>query len=759
VIPIKRFLPCFLLVLASCSKPPPSAESREINPYAGEWAGATCDVSIDEQDLVHLRAGKEAMAYACLGWAHANFRAFQMDYLRRVASGRVAEVIGTSALKQDFFLRLVGLRDKALAHYKAMPEMDRKLLWAYSHGVNRAFATDDVKKAYEFRHWGYQPEPWHPVDSLAVLLLESFNETQASFWHGLKEEKARERFGPRAKDLFQPFDLPWDTPILKTGETLGDRTRHRSASRQPGFDTREGEAPWATDMPVAESGSNSWVIGKSRSKSGKSWLANDPHLELTHPSFWFWVHFQAGELNVIGSTVPGVPVVVAGYNKKVSWGLTDSYVSTGEILAIPKDDTHSFVSLRPTVYVKLLGMHVPISFKSFQRSPEGWPVLPLDAPKGKVLVLRWSGLSITSMGLSSLSRIHKSQSANETAQWFAGVELPSWNFVFTDVKGNLGYRAIGLLPAFDGERPFGVADGRASGLGEWKFLTAEDGPHVFNPKRDFVATANNRQELERNPQDRGRAHKFSFRAYRIEELIQKQPKHDFESMAQTQCDFQSTDAKFIVPRLMALADRIDRRNFGWGVRENQAIDAIRKWDYQAGPECNACAIYYRWTERINEVTGLDLVALYRWLAAPSELDFKLARALNTALDDLQVVSYRPFARWGDLHRLYFLHPTHLPDFETFDYLKTGGYDHTVNMGSGDWVGDHYRQKSGASHRLLVEMTDPPTGYFALPGTSMDTELKAIREDKGPWRQWQDCRYRKVQFPYDWDRVTPLVVTL
>ncbi len=747
------------MLLIACSKPQPPAENLEINPYEGEWTGTKCDVSVDEQDLVHLQAGKEAGAYACLGWAHANFRAFQMDYLRRIASGRVAEIVGTSALKTDFFLRLVGLREKALQLYKVIPEMDRKLLWAYTHGVNRGFATDQVKQAYEFRHWAYQPEPWHPVDSLAVLLLESFNETQASIWQGLKEEKAKERFGPKSKELFRPFDLPWDTPILKTGETLGDRTRHRSASREPGFDTREGQAPWATDVPTVESGSNSWVVGKSRSKSGKSWLANDPHLELTHPPFWFWVNFQAGDLNVIGSTVPGVPMVVAGFNKKVSWGLTDSYISVGEVLAVPKDDTHSFVTIRPTVYARVLGMNVPIFFKTFQRSPEGWPVLPLDAPKDKVLVLRWSGLSISSMGLSSLPRIHKSQSAFETAQWLAGVELPSWNYVFTDVKGNLGFRAIGLLPAFEGERPFGVADGRASSLGEWKFLPPEDGPHVYNPKRDFVATANNRQELEHSPQDRGRAHKFSFRAFRIEEMIQKQPKHDLESMAQAQCDFQSTDAKFIVPRLMGWADRINRRQMGWGVRENQAVDALRKWDYQAGPVCTACAIYYRWTERIGEVTGLNLVSLYRLLEGPNEFEFKIAKALSLALDDLQIIDYRPFGLWGDLHRLYFLHPAHRPDFEKFDFLKTGGYDHTVNMGSGDWVGDHYRQRSGASHRLLVEMTDPPTGYFAMPGTSLDTETKAIREDNGPWRQWQDCRYKKVQFPYDWSRVTPKVVTL
>ena len=49
------------------------------------------------------------------------------------------------------------------------------------------------------------------------------------------------------------------------------------------------------------------------------------------------------------------------------------------------------------------------------------------------------------------------------------------------------------------------------------------------------------------------------------------------------------------------------------------------------------------------------------------------------------------------------------------------------------------------------MTSPPTAYFAMPGGPRDTELKAIRDDQGPWRRWQDCHYQKIEFPFVWSR--------
>ncbi len=746
-----------VLLLTACSGPVPFPESSEKNPLQPEFSGKQCLQFLDASEVTHLKAETDDLAYACMGWVHAKNRAFQMDYLRRAASGRLAELFGTKSLKGDFFLRLVGLREKAIEIFAAYPQRDRRQLWAYAHGVNQAFATAEVKAAYEFKKWSYQPESWHPVDSLAILLLESFNETQGAFWQGLREEKIRERFGNKAKPLFQPYGLPWDAPILKAGETYGDTIRR--TLREPGFDTKEGAAPWAPKIKTEESGSNSWVVGKSRSQSGKAWFANDPHLTLSHPPFWFWVHLSSPDLEVVGASVPGVPIIASGFNRKVAWGLTDSYIAVGEVLAVPTEDTTSFTTIYPKVFTRVGPWQFPITFKKFMKSPDGWPVLPLASPKGKVLVLRWSGLNVTALGLGALSQLPKTQSVGETAQWFAGVELPSWNYVFADSQGAIGYRAIGLLPKWDGELPFGVAESRASRLGEWEFLAPAQSPQLLNPKRDFIVTANNRQELTPHPLDRGRAHRLSFRAFRIEELIKAQPKHNLQSMARIQCDFQTGDARFVVPKLMAFIDKLDRRKYGWGVRENHAIDEIKRWDFDAGPDCKACAVFYRWTERIGDRTGLDFVSFFRILDSPDEYAFAIAKSLSEALDDLRVVDYRPLPTWGQVHRAYFGHISGSAAFEKFDYLKTGGFDHTINMASAEWVGDHYSQRAGSSHRLLVEMTSPPTGYFAMPGPASDTEAKDIRNDQAPWRQWQDCHYRKIEFPLDWKNVSAAPVTL
>lgn len=742
----------FVTLTAGCTHPDPFPESSEPNPVQSTLSGKTCGHVLDATQITRVKAENEETVFACMGWAHGKYRAFQMDYLRRTAAGRTAEIFGTGSLKTDFFLRLLGLREKAKEIFSAYNEKEKRFWWAYAYGVNQALRLPDVQAAYEFREWGYQPEAWHPVDSLSILLLESFNETQASFWQGLREERARERYGAQAKEWFKPYGLPWDASILKTGETYGDTTR-RSSLRQPGFDTKEGVPPWAPEVPSGESGSNSWVIGKSRSESGNAWLANDPHLTLSHPPFWFWMHLEAPGYEVVGATVPGVPVVASGFNRKVAWGLTDSYVAVGEIVAIPQEDTHSFVSLSPKVFTKIGPWQFPITFKKFKKSPDGWPVLPIDGPEGKVLVLRWSGLNVTAIGLSALSQIPKSQSAVESEQWLAGVELPSWNYVVADTRGGLAYRAIGLIPRWEGERPFGVTEGGASKLGELDFLKPEEAPHLVNPKRDFIVTANNRQEPTPGPLDRGRAHRMSFRAYRIEELLLARPKHNFESMAKIQCDVQSGDARFVLPKLLAFIERLDRKKYGWGEREERAIAELKKWNYEASPECTACGIFFRWTERMGRKSNLDFAAFYRVLDRPDDFTFLITQSLSQTLDDLQITGQTPFAQWGALHRAYFGHLSRQPDFERFDYLRTGGFDHTINMASSDWLGDHYSQHAGSSHRFLVEMTSPPTAYFAMPGTALDTENKAIRDDGGPWRQWQDCQYKKIEFPFAWEKAT------
>ena len=162
-----------------------------------------------------------------------------------------------------------------------------------------------------------------------------------------------------------------------------------------------------------DTGSNNWVLSPKWTQSHHAWFANDPHLALTSPPFWYWAHINGGELDVIGASVPGSPLVVSGLNRHVAWGLTDSKIAVGELVAVPEKEIEDFESKRPTIWFKLGFVQVPFFLKSYRKSKEGVPVLPIDAPEGRVLLMRWTGFLVTGKQLSGFPQWMLAHSAAE----------------------------------------------------------------------------------------------------------------------------------------------------------------------------------------------------------------------------------------------------------------------------------------------------------------------------------------------------------
>ena len=175
---------------------------------------------------------------------------------------------------------------------------------------------------------------------------------------------------------------------------------------------------------------------------------------LTTPSFWYWAHISGGELDIVGASIPGSPMVVSGLNRHVAWGLTDSYMTVGDLVAVPKEETEGFESKRPTIWFKLGFVQVPFFLKSYLQSKEGLPVLPIDGPEGRVLVMRWTGFLITGKQLSAFPKWMLAHSVAEVDRLLTNMPLPSFNYVFSDTSGAIGFRVVGLVPKEESKLPF-----------------------------------------------------------------------------------------------------------------------------------------------------------------------------------------------------------------------------------------------------------------------------------------------------------------
>ncbi len=732
---------------------------------------AQCDLAEDPQQVVHLRAADPLQLMACLGQVHAAHRGWQMEFLRRLAQGRQAELFGKDSIRQDFFMRLLGLEAEARRLLAEFPPEARARLEAYAAGVNQGFRV--AEKGYEFRHWGYRPEAWRAHDSLLLMLLQSFDQTRKTFETDLKENDRAARFPGVPDSFWRETGMPWDVTVLKDGEypkaSAGKQpTQVRSAANDgPRFEAPRWASHFEERMPEwlspAGMGSNNWVVAPRLSRTGKALFANDPHLGLKHPPFWYWIHLEAPGLDAIGASLPGIPWIVSGANRHLAWGLTNSYLDTARVFLVDESELKKSVSSRPWIWFKWHGLKLPFAFKGFRRTAQGWPILPLDSPRGKAWVLRWTGLGLSGKEVASFLDLNSAETVQEADRILAQVGAPSFNFVFADTRGGIGYRVVGKIPRADGPWPARIAESRMSEVENWPLLTADQVPHLLNPARGWIATANNRHWPADGQFFGGYSYAMGLRALRIEELLQSRPRHDTGSLARIQCDVQSVEARWFKDLL--LGKLAEAGNIAWTPSELASLGELKAWDGMATRECRACPLYRRWMDHLLEPLQGKEAALFRALqkgGEPSGLRVEAQTVLDAfraARADLHSdeAGY-PKQTWGDWHQAPFEHLSGEPAFAV-PALPTGGDEQSVNPGTLRWNGSGWNHTQGASHRLVVELSDPPQVYVGLAGSQEDLERPDLRNPEGPWQAWADCRQQKRNFPFDWKQAqsTPLVV--
>jgi penicillin amidase len=729
----------------------------------GALKGSICEHYTDDQGIPHFLAKKQSRLgyYACFGYAHGRERAWQMDQVRRIAAGRTAELQGVSGIRTDFIMRLLGLRERAKTLYQSMPENFREYLWAYSLGVRKGMdeaLLAGANGAYEFQALGYNPEPWIPEDTVSLLLLQSFDQTKECFQVQIDQDHWKASH-PGEEDLFQRTGLPWDTTILKPGEPgspkIGakETTSHFAPAGKDSL--KEVAELFPVLIPGIGEGSNNWVIAPKLSRSGRAFLANDPHLSLKSPPFWHFLHMESDFTNVIGASLPGVPIIPSGSNENVAWGLTNAYLDSARVNyieesseAVKKGETH-----HPLIWFRFWKFKLPFFFKSFRTTSQGWPLLPLPSPAGKALLLRWTGFDLKPADVFPFLEMMEAKSSRELDESLAKVGIPTWNFVFADTAGEIGYRAVGRIIKNPETTEKGVPDITDRYLDASQafpeVLSKEEMPHVLSPARGFIATANNPQWQSGAPHFGGRAQAISFRAFRIEELLRKSHAHDLESNRKLQCDVQAEDARFILKNLIR---NLKETHTAASI---QALEALKSWDFETGEGCRACAIFRAWTGSLKYSGDWNDAALYRLASAEKmngDFSEEVTKAFRSALEQLKIDGASPLRTWGELHVNSFPHLSGDPLFDDGDSIPTPGDQSTVNPGTSSWSDAHGRweQTNGASQRLVVELSSPPQVYEVLSGSNQDLATRDLHRNGSEWQKWADCELNHRHFPVNWD---------
>ncbi len=154
-------------------------------------------------------------AARALGYVHASERLFQMEMQRRAGQGRLSEVIGSSTVGIDKFIRTLDLYRLAESSAKALSPDAQSLLAAYAGGVNAWIDTHHHSLPPEFVLMDMKPEPWKPADSVVWGKLMALQLSHNDKLEVLRAQLAKKLSPEQMKAMFPPYG---DAPVTLAAE-------------------------------------------------------------------------------------------------------------------------------------------------------------------------------------------------------------------------------------------------------------------------------------------------------------------------------------------------------------------------------------------------------------------------------------------------------------------------------------------------------------------------------------------------------------
>lgn len=593
-------------------------DSGEMN-LAG--LSAPVEVVFDLHAVPHIEAETMEDAMQTLGYIHARERLWQMIFLRGVGEGRLSEIVGDATVDTDVFLRTLDMAGAARKSYEKLQPRTKQALIAYTKGVN-AFVTRETRMfeprlGAEFLILWHSPEKWEPWNSVLLLKIMGF-----SLGSNLDREiqrlaMASKGFNPQEIDdlvSYSPRDNPPPLPDLRDLYGFGKEGKLKESAS-----LELDESPFVFDWRTGETASNNWVISGSRTASGKPILANDPHLGFTAPSTIYLAHLsfqhEGERRDIIGGTIPGIPMIITGRNNKVGWGLTTTGLDSQDLFIekiSPTDDTlYKTVTGWENFTTEEIEVKVKDAKSRFftKRSTRHGPVLPDGfrdlrklLPERHVGALQWLGLAEDDTTLDTLFHSMLAKNVPDMLEGVQHAVSPMQSLVIADVEGNIGLATPARVPLRDKDN---LLAGRAPALGwraehQWKgVVNADDLPKVINPDAGAIATANAKFFKQDYPHHITFDWAEHFRQARVEELVLGQnQKHTVEQSQQIMSDDFSQPLFELVK--IAAAAELD----GAG-EQGDVFNALNKWDGRMAAEKPEPLIMLAWFKNLHEAILQD----------------------------------------------------------------------------------------------------------------------------------------------------------
>ncbi len=736
---------------------------------------APIEILRDEYGVPTIIAGSEDDLAFGEGFVHAQDRLWQMDMQRRIATGRLSELFGRETVPFDRMFRIVGLRRAVDRIAATLPAETRTALEAYAAGVNAFLAGSKGRYPVEFDLLRYDPEPWNVSDCLLIGRLMAW-ELNLAWWTDLTLGAIGEKVGPQdLLDVMPPYpsDVPPTVPAAK-GKSFAALTEGMRRTGRA-FLRFSGAGSFGT-------GSNAWVVGPARSATGKVLLANDTHLQLTLPPQWYEVQLRCPDYNVGGMSVPGAPWVVAGRNDSIAWGVTNAMVDDADFYVENIDSTGTQAwfddAWRPlavrTEEVAVRGdSSVPVVIRETVHGPIVTDIATTlqQAHPPYVASMAWTGAEADDQ-FGAFRLINRARNWKEFSDGVRLFAVPGQNFVYGDVRGNIGYRLGARIPIRGSQNAMLPLPGWEKNA-LWKgSVPFEMLPALYNPPEGFIASTNNKIADRNFPYYISDLWEPPSRIERLREVLGRSGEEfSVQDFQRLQNDTYSYAAREITPYIFAAFSDSTQ----WQPEERSLLEYLRSWNFFFTRDDIATSIYQAFLVHLLENTYKDEMgdALYHdWVIlvnVPIRVTARLLREGTSpwfddrttpdrieTRDDIVRKSLREAGedlrrrrgpdrkqwQWGELHTVTLGHPFGLRKpldriFNLGPYPVGGGSTSLISFEYS--FNDPFAAAVGPSYRQIFDLANSQEVRSILPSGQSGQVFHPHYDDQT--RLWLNGGYR------------------
>ena len=716
-------------------------------------AGAA-SIERDADGTPTIKAKSRADLAFATGFAHAQDRFFQMDLMRRAAAGELAELLGHAVIETDQRFRMHDFRRVATEVMAAAEPAEKAEIDAYVAGANAGLASLR-SRPWEYQLLRSQPRAWTAEDSVlaAFSMYLSLNDSTGA------SEQARAALHemlPAAMFAFlHPYGTSWDAPLS------GGTWQAPPIPPAEVFDLRKQTTVQArvrahSDASEEFVGSNSWAVDGAHSANGAALLANDMHLGLRLPHVWYRARLivdtqDDSRRDLVGVTLPGLPMLLVGSNGHVAWGYTNSYGDWADVVIAEADASkkdHYFHAEGSEAYrvrretIKVRG-EVPLEFNVW--TTRWGPVLERDA-KGNALVLAWTAHRARASNL-HLLQLENAQTVEEALDAANRSGGPVQNIVVADSAGRIGWSVMGQVPVRANYDSALASSWRQLNTGWIGWRTPAEYPRIVAPPSGRLWTANNRTLDARTWLEffGDGGYDLGARAAQVRDDLLALDQATVDDMRRIQLDDR---ALFLVRWRDLLLALLTKERVGSDKRRAEAVRLVTDWSQRAAVDDAGYRIVraFRMAVRDDVYDALTAAARAKYpdlkftppaqfegplwelvterpahLLSPkySNWDDALLHSLDSTLAELATTcGDLRSCTWGRATTLDMKHPLS---------SAVPGLHRLVDMPRDALPGDASMPRVqgpqfGASERLVVSPGREPEGILQLPGGPVDHPL-------------------------------------